>query len=135
MIAFNRRTKVFMCKEPTSMTASYDSLFARTKAVLKKDPFSGHLFLFVNKRRDSCKALYYDGTGLVIVAKRLEEGLFTRVNPLYRRKILLTQSEFGIFFEGGNLEKRFVESPVEVKKRAFLVKGCKVKRDEPVLTS
>lgn len=136
MIAFNRRTKVFMCKEPTHMTASYDSLFARAKSVLKKDPFSGHLFLFVNKRRDSCKALYYDGTGLVIIGKRLEEErLFTRVNPLYRKQILLTQSEFGMFFEGGNLEKRFVESPVEIKKRAFIKRGCKVKADIPVLTS
>jgi transposase len=115
------------------MTSSYDSLFGRVKSVLKKDPFSGHLFLFVNKRRDSCKALYYDGTGLVIVAKRLEEGLFTRVNPFHRKQIILTQSEFGIFFEGGNLEKRFVESPVEIKKRAFIKRGCKVKRDEPML--
>jgi transposase len=102
------------------MTASYDSLFSRVKLVLKKDPFSGHLFLFVNKRRDSCKALYYDGTGLVIVSKRLEEGLFTRVNPLYRKQIVLTHSEFGILFEGGNLEKRFVESPVVIKRRAFV---------------
>ena len=115
------------------MTASYDSLFARAKSVLKKDPFSGHLFLFVSKRRDSCKALYYDGTGFVIIAKRLEKGLFTRVNPLYRNKIVLTQSEYGIFFEGGNLEKRFVESPVEIKKSAFIKRGCKVRKDKSVL--
>lgn len=116
------------------MTASYDSLFARVKAVLKRDPFSGHLFLFVNRRRDSCKALYYDGTGLVIIGKRLEEGLFTRVNPLYRKSIVLTQSEFGIFFEGGNLEKRFVESPVEIKKRAFIKKNCKMIKSEQTLS-
>ena len=132
MIAFNRRTKIFMYKKPTNMTASYDSLFARVKLVLKKDPFSGHLFLFVNERRTSCKCLYYDGTGLVLLCKRLEKGLFTRVNPLYRKEILLTQGEFGIFFEGGNLEKRFVESPVEIKKRAFIRRGCKVTEDRPV---
>ena len=134
MIAFNRRTKIFMCKEPTDMRASYDSLFARAKLVLKKDPFSGHLFLFVNGKRTSCKGLYYDGTGLVLLCKRLEKGLFTRVNPLYRKELTLTQSEFGIFFEGGNLEKRFVESPVEIKKRAFIKKNCKVKLDVPTLS-
>jgi transposase len=134
MIAFNRRTKIFMSKDPTDMRASYDSLFAKAKLVLKKDPFSGHLFLFVNERRTSCKCLYYDGSGLVIIAKRLEKGLFTRVNPLYRQEIALTQGEFGIFFEGGNLEKRFVDSPVEIKKRAFIKRGCKVKRDISVLT-
>jgi transposase len=134
MIAFNRRTKIFLCKASTDMRASYDSLFARAKLVLKKDPFSGHLFLFVNEKRTSCKCLYYDGSGLVLICKRLEKGLFTRVNPLYRKEISLTQAEFGIFFEGGNLEKRFVESPVEIKKRAFVRKSCKVTEDGPVLT-
>ena len=98
MIAFNRRTKIFMCKEPTDMRASYDSLFSMAKLVLKKDPFSGHLFLFVNGKRTSCKGLYYDGTGLVLLCKRLEKGLFTRVNPRYQKEITLTQGEFGIFF-------------------------------------
>ena len=51
------------------MRASYDSLFHRAKTVLSQDPFSGHLFLFVNRRRSSCKCLYYDGTGFVILSK------------------------------------------------------------------
>ena len=116
MIALNRRTKIFVCKEPTDMRASYDSLFERVKTVLAGDPFSGHLFLFVNSRRNSCKCLYYDGTGLVIISKRMEKGLFSRINPMYRGEVVLTEAEFGLFFEGANLEKRFVESPVEIKK-------------------
>lgn len=55
MISFNRRTKVFVCKEPTDMRASYDTLFAKAKGVLGQDPFSGHLFLFINARRTSMK--------------------------------------------------------------------------------
>ena len=117
MIALNRRTKIFVCKEPTDMRASYDSLFAKVKSLLDKDPFSGHLFLFVNSRRNSCKCLYYDGTGLVIISKRLEKGLFSRINPMFRGEVVLTEAEFGLFFEGANLEKRFVESPVELKKQ------------------
>ena len=116
MLSFNRRTKIFIFKEPTDMRESYDGLFNKEKIVLRKDPFSGHLFLFINKRRSSCKCLYYDGTGLVIIAKRLEEGLFSRINPRYKREIILTQAEFSLFFEGANLEKRFIESPVEIKK-------------------
>jgi len=116
MLSFNRRTKIFIFKEPTDMRESYDGLFNKAKIVLRKDPFSGHLFLFINKRRSSCKCLYYDGTGLVIIAKRLEEGLFSRINPRYKREIILTQAEFSLFFEGANLEKRFIESPVEIKK-------------------
>jgi transposase len=95
----------------------------KAKKLLKKDPFSGHLFLFINKRRTSCKCLYYDGTGLVIVAKRLEEGLFSRINLLYKKEVVLTQAEFSLFFEGANLEKRFIESPIEIKKVARKLKA------------
>ncbi len=117
MIALNRRTKIFLCKEPTDMRSSYDSLFNRAKTVLNKDPFSGHLFLFINRSRTSCKCLYYDGTGLVIISKRLEAGRFSRINSLYKKEISLTEAEFGLFFEGSNLEKRFIESPKEIKKK------------------
>lgn len=115
MIALNRRTRIFVCKEPTDMRASYDSLYSKSKEVLKKDPRSGHLFLYVNRSRNSCKALYYDGTGFVIISKRLERGVFSKINPMYRREVVLTEAEFGLFFEGANLEKRFVESPSEIK--------------------
>ena len=116
MIALNRRTKIFVCKEPTDMRSSYDSLFSRVKVVLQKDPFSGHLFLFVNGKRTSCKCLYYDGTGFVIISKRMERGVFSRINPYYKNDVVLTEAEFGLFFEGADLEKRFVESPREIKK-------------------
>lgn len=116
MISFNRRTKIFVCKEPTDMRASYDTLFAKAKGVLNQDPFSGHLFLFINSRRTSIKCLFYDGTGMVILGKRMEKGLFCRINPMFKGEILLTAAEFALFFEGADLEKRFVESPREIKK-------------------
>lgn len=125
MISFNRRTKIFVCREPTDMRASYDTLFAKAKGVLAQDPFSGHLFLFINSRRTSIKCLFYDGTGLVIIAKRMERGLFSRLNPMYRGEVTLTAAEFALFFEGADLERRFIsrpgsaeliDSPVEIKK-------------------
>lgn len=125
MISFNRRTKVFVCKEPTDMRASYDTLFARAKGVLAQDPFSGHLFLFMNSRRTSMKCLFYDGTGLVILMKRMERGLFSRINPMHQGELTMTAAEFGLFFEGADLEKRFItrpgsapliDSPMEIKK-------------------
>ena len=116
MIALNRRTKIFVCKEATDMRSSYDSLFSRVKTLLQKDPFSGHLFLFINKRRTTVKCLYYDGTGLVIISKRLEAGTFSQINPFYKEEIVLTEAEFGLFFEGADLRKRFIDSPQEKKK-------------------
>lgn len=98
------------------MRASYDTLFAKAKGVLSQDPFSGHLFLFINSKRTSVKCLFYDGTGLVILAKRMERGVFCRINPMFRDEIILSAAEFALFFEGADLEKRFIDSPSEIKK-------------------
>lgn len=105
------------------MRASYDTLFSLAKGILKQDPFSGHLFVFINTRRTSVKCLFYDGTGLVILAKRLSRGQFSRINPMYQGDVTLSAAEFALFFEGADLEKRFlarpgelVESPPEIKK-------------------
>jgi transposase len=98
------------------MRASYDTLFAKVKTVLIQDPLSGHLFVFINSRRTTCKCLYYDGTGLVIVSKRLDERQFSRINPLYNKELTLTPAEFSLFFEGADLEKRFIDSPNTPKK-------------------
>ena len=98
------------------MRASYDTLFAKVKGVLNQDPFTGHLFVFLNQRRTSIKCLFWDGTGLVLLCKRLNEGLFHKINPLYKGEVVLTAAEFALFFEGADLAKRFVESPREIKK-------------------
>lgn len=107
------------------MRASYDTLFAKAKGVMAQDPFSGHLFVFISSRRTSIKCLFYDGTGWVILAKRMERGLFSRINPMHRGELTLTQAEFALFFEGANLEARFItppgsppliDSPAEIRK-------------------
>jgi transposase len=116
MISFNRLTKFFICKEPTDMRASYDTLFEKVKGVLSQDPFSGHLFVFFNSKRTSVKCLFYDGTGLVLLCKRLERGTFYKVNSVYSGEIILSAAEFALFLEGADLEKRFIESPAEIKK-------------------
>lgn len=120
MLSFNRRTKVFVSKDPTDMRASYDTLFAKAKGVLNQDPFSGHLFVFMNGRRTSIKCLYYDGTGLVLICKRMEKGLFSRINPYRQGELVMTAAEFALFFEGADLEKRFIDSPGEIKKTTKL---------------
>jgi transposase len=101
------------------MRASYDTLFSKAKGVLNGDPLSGHLFVFINTKRTSIKCLYYDGTGLVLLCKRLEKSTFSRLNPMYRGEIILTAAEFALFFEGADFEKRFIESPREIKKSNF----------------
>ncbi len=43
----------------------------------------------------------------------MDKGTFSRINPMFIGEIILTEAEFGLFFEGANLEKRFIESPPE----------------------
>lgn len=107
----SRKMRIFACKVPTDMRGSFDSLYKKTKNLIGQDPNSGHMFLFINKNRSRVKVLYYDGTGFVIIAKKLDRGRFSKLNPYYRKNIIFTQAEFALFFEGASINKRFIESP------------------------
>ena len=106
-----RKTRVFVCKQPTDMRAGFDALYNRAKNIIGVDPKSGHMFLFINKKRDRVKVLLYDGTGYIVIAKRLDRGSFAKINPYYRKQLVLTQAEFQLYFEGADVSKRFIESP------------------------
>ena len=58
------------------MRKGFDGLQGLVTSTLAQDPLSGHLFLFVNRRRDKLKLLYWDGDGLAIWYRRLEQGTY-----------------------------------------------------------
>ena len=68
--------RIYVAMEPVDMRKSHDGLAAIMQERLALDPLSGHLVLFVNKRRDMLKLQWFDRTGHVILFKRLEEGTF-----------------------------------------------------------
>jgi len=70
------RVRVFVHGRPVDMRKSFTGLIATTKRALGQDPLSGDLFVFVNRRGDYLKALYFDRSGFCIWAKRLERGRF-----------------------------------------------------------
>jgi transposase len=111
VISFNGRTKVFAATEPVDLRKSFDTLFAYCRDRIKKDPLSGHVFLFINKDRDRLKALFWDGTGLVLICKRLEVGRFTLLNRRLGDTLEMSASEFALLFEGSDLNKRFINRP------------------------
>ena len=79
-------------------------LFALVKSVLGRDPLDGDLFLFVAKNRRQAKVIYWDGTGLCIFAKRLEQGRFGAPWTGEReRPWQLTTSELALFLDGSTL--------------------------------
>lgn len=71
--------RVFLCTQPTDMRKGFDGLMGLVTSVLEQDPLSGHLFLFLNGRRDRLKILFWDHDGLCIYYKRLEAGTFEKL--------------------------------------------------------
>ena len=74
MLSIPSTTRVFLATEPTNMRKGFDGLFALVESVIREDPFSGHLFVFRNRKRDRLKVLWWDSDGLAIFYKRLERG-------------------------------------------------------------
>jgi len=104
--------RIYACCEPTDMRKGFSGLSALVMDVLQKDPLSGALFLFTNKRRTHAKILYFDGSGLCILQKRLEQGRFAALWKYSDRpQIPLKRSELELFLEGSHLVGRFCVSP------------------------
>lgn len=72
MINLQHSVRVFLHTPPTDLRKGFDALCGLVTAAFGQDPLSGHLFLFVNRRRDRLKILYWDRDGLAIWYKRLE---------------------------------------------------------------
>jgi transposase len=76
MLSLPPSVRIFLCLVPADMRRSFDGLMMMAEKIVFQAPFSGHLFVFVNKRKDRVKVLYWDGDGFAIWYKRLEEGTF-----------------------------------------------------------
>ena len=68
------QVRVYLYGSPCDMRKSFNGLIALTKNVMGQDPLSGHLFVFVNRRGNYLKTLYWDRSGFCIWSKKLEQG-------------------------------------------------------------
>jgi transposase len=71
-----RSVRIWVSAEAVDMRRGHDGLTSVVKNVWGLDPFSGHLFVFLGKRRDRCKIVFFDRGGFVLYYKRLEKGRF-----------------------------------------------------------
>lgn len=111
MIGSTRQLRVFAYAEPVDMRRGFDGLYALVTNDLKRDVLAGELFLFVSRRRKRAKVLFWDGTGLVIYAKRLEKGLFNAPWTSGAKPVEMTVAELALFLEGSRLAGRIPLSP------------------------
>lgn len=110
MLSFTGSLRVLLALEPIDMRKSFNGLYALAQERLQEDPRSGALFVFVNRRRTRLKILYFDGTGLWVLGKRLEEGTFswpmadgTQASKMLLRPEALAMLTDGVDLRGGRL--------------------------------
>lgn len=77
MLSFAGSLKVFLALEVCDMRKGFNGLHALTVQRLGEDPRQGALFVFSNRRHTRLKILYWDGSGLWVLSKRLEKGTFS----------------------------------------------------------
>ena len=112
MIGSTRQVGVYAYGTPVDMRKGFDGLSALVTAGLGRDPLSGDCYLFANRPRTRAKVLMWDGTGLCIYAKRLEQGRFACLwREAAARVVRLTMSELQLFLEGSALVGRIALSP------------------------
>jgi len=76
MLSLPPGTNIFLCLPPTDMRRGFDGLTRMAEEHLEKNVLDGGLFVFINRRRDRVKLLFWDEDGLAIFYKRLESGTF-----------------------------------------------------------
>lgn len=94
--------KIFLASRPVDMRLSFDRLEALVRDVLVEDPYSGHLFVFRNRRGDRVKILYWDRSGFCIWYKLLEQGTF-RLPKSTATCIEMEAAELSLLLEGIDL--------------------------------
>ena len=76
MLNVPTKVRIFLCRSAIDMRKGFDGLHGVVLEVLRQDPLSGDLFVFLNSRRDRVKLLIWEGDGMLIVYKRLQRGTF-----------------------------------------------------------
>lgn len=105
MLTLPASVRVFFAIDPIDMRGSFDALAGRVRR-LTLDPQDGHLYVFVNRRRTLMKVLFFEPTGWVVLAKRLERGTF-QIPPVPEgttpSTLAIASADLGLILEGVDL--------------------------------
>jgi transposase len=105
MLTLPSSVRIYVSAEPVDLRRGFDGLAATTRSVMGENPMSGHVFVFVNRRKNRMKLLVWDRTGWLLLYKRLERGTFelpTEPAP-GARHVEVDAGELGLMLEGLDL--------------------------------
>ena len=104
MLTFSATQRIYLAVEPVDMRKQFNGLWALASEKLREDPFSGSMFVFTNKDRDRLKILFWDGSGIWVLAKRLEKGRFSWPQASGPTKIHLEPAALTMLLSGIDLK-------------------------------
>jgi transposase len=104
MLTFPPGLKIYLAVEPVDMRNQYNGLWALAETKLQENPRSGALFVFTNRTRDRLKLMYWDGTGVWVLAKRLEKGRLSWPVGSDRTKLTLRPEALTMLVAGIDLK-------------------------------
>lgn len=99
MIGLRSDLKVLVASRPIDFRRGVHGLVAMVAQALSADPYCGDIFVFRSKRKDRLKLIVWDGSGMVLVTKWLEEGGFT-FPPIRDGAVVLTSTQFSVLLAG-----------------------------------
>ena len=118
--------RIYLYCHVVDMRKSFDGLMAIVQAELHRDVREGELVVFINRRADRLKALWWDGDGLAIFMKRLESGTFQRPpSKVSESYLLMDRLQLGLLLSGIEL------SSVRRRKRYQLPKQHALPEQQP----
>lgn len=100
MIALPTATRIYLYSRPADMRKSFCGLSGIVRSELGREPNDGSLFLFINRRGDRLKALWWDDDGLVLFYKRLEVGTFQLTRRTDRPAVTIDSAELAMLLKG-----------------------------------
>ena len=104
---FPRAVRIYIATRPVNLRKSFDGLMCEVRSVLGHDPLSGHVFVFLNKRKTMVKLLVWTRGGFTIVNKRLERGRFVFQKSVDEQthSVQIEEHELAMLLEGIEIKK------------------------------
>ncbi len=125
MIGCTRAVRVFAYGATVDLRKGFNGLAALVEQEMKQRLLDGDVYLFVGRNPRRAKVLYFDGTGLCLLAKRLERGRFARLWARGDGHVALTLSELALFLEGSELVGRKSLAPPAFEQKDLAVNVAK----------